>query len=160
MKEAGRPEGNAVHVLGCPEVPVQTSIALYAMHLLRKKGVRNIVAGTKAARTLLDIADMERHYLDEIVDIDEYIGMLAEGRIDFTYSFVYIHNDAGISYAATVSTLTKGRTYAIVFGAHALERAAEIDFPCTVIAARATHNPLPLKMKLDRALEEESHGVH
>lgn len=160
MRAPEKEEGSgALHLLGCPEVPVQTSIALYLMHLLKGKGIRSIVAGTKAARALVDIADPERHYVGGIMDLDEYIGMLAEGRLDFGRSFVYIHNDAGVSYAATVSALTKGQAYAIVFGSHAEERAAEIAFPCRVIAAKVTHNPMPLKSKLEKALEEEFHGL-
>ncbi|MDH7592780.1 MAG: DUF1890 domain-containing protein [Methanomicrobiales archaeon] len=160
MREPEKEEHHeALHLLGCPEVPVQTSIALYLMYLLRERGIRSTVAGTKAARSLVDLADPERHYVSGIMDLDEYIGMLAEGRLDYGHSFVYIHNDAGVSYAATVSALTKGQAYAIVFGSHAEERAAEITFKCRVIAAKVTHNPMPLKIKIEKALEEELHGL-
>lgn len=149
----------ALHVLGCPEVPVQTSLVLYLAYRLRQRGFASTIAGTKAARTLLDLADPERHYLGEIVDLDQCIARMAEGRADWDNTFVYVHNDAGVSYTATLASLSKGRVHAIVFGAHAAEVAEGITFPCRVIAAKATHNPLPLKQKLDRLLEEGLHGV-
>ncbi|MDD1673004.1 MAG: DUF1890 domain-containing protein [Methanomicrobiales archaeon] len=139
----------ALLVLGCPEVPVQTSIALYLMHILRKKGIRPIVAGTKAARTLLDIADIDRHYLGDLVDLDQCIGEIAEKRMDADLCFVFIHKDSGISYAATMSSLLQGKVYALVFGDKAQELSQQITFSVGVITARVTHNPTPLKNKID-----------
>jgi Uncharacterized protein conserved in archaea len=142
-------EKTALLVLGCPEVPVQTSIALYLMGVLRRAGIRPVVAGTKAARALLDIADVDRHYVGDLIDLDQCIGEIAEKRRGADLCFVFIHKDAGISYAATMASLLKDEVYALVFGDHAEELAQQITFPVHMIAARATHNPGPLKHRID-----------
>jgi hypothetical protein len=139
----------ALLVLGCPEVPVQTSIALYLMRVLRKHGILPVVAGTKAARTLLDVADIDRHYLGDLIDLDQCIGEIAEGRRDADFCFVFIHKDAGISYAATMASLLQGKVYALVFGDMADDLSRQITFPVRIIAARATHNPTPLRSRID-----------
>ena len=143
----------ALLVLGCPEVPVQTSIALYLMGALRKKGIRPVVAGTKAARMLLDVADLERHYVGNLVDLDHCIGEIAEKRKDADLCFVFVHKDAGISYTATLSSLSRAKVIALIFGEHARELAGQITFPCETVVAKATHNPMPLKALIDRMLE-------
>ena len=94
----------AVLVLGCPQVPVQTGLALYLMSALRKKGVKAVLAGNRAARFLVEVSDPERHYVGEVMDIDRYIDEIAEKKRSFDYHFIFIHNDAGVSYAATVQS--------------------------------------------------------
>ena len=143
---------DAVLVMGCPQVPVQTGIALYLLHALRKKGVKSLVAGNRAARLLLEVADPERHYLGEVMDLDRFIGEIAEKKRCFDYHFVFIHNDAGVSYAATVQALSGSPVIALIYGEHFQEMADLIDFPCEKIAAKATHNPMPLKNKIDEVL--------
>jgi hypothetical protein len=143
------PDKIALLVLGCPEVPVQTSIALYLMRVLRRTGIYPVVAGTKAARALLDTADVDRHYVGDLIDLDQCIGEIAEGRRDAHLCFVFVHKDAGISYAATMASLLHGEVYALVFGDHAQELANQITFPIHLITARATHNPGPLKHRID-----------
>jgi hypothetical protein len=139
----------ALLVLGCPEVPVQTSIALYLMRVLRRAGIQPVVAGTKAARALLDVADVDRHYVGDLIDLDQCIGEIAEKRRGADLCFVFIHKDSGISYAATMVSLLQGDVYALVFGDHAQELADQITFPIHLITARATHNPGPLKHRID-----------
>jgi hypothetical protein len=139
----------ALLVLGCPQVPVQTSIALYLMNRLRKAGVTPIVAGNKAANTLLVIADPDRHYLGEVVDLDRAVAQISDKKRDFDSCYVFIHNDAGVSYAATMGAISKAKLYTIVYGEHYDEQVKKIEFPCTTIAAKAVHNPLPLKKALD-----------
>ena len=51
--EPTNPLGTALLVLGCPQVPVQTSIALYLINRLKKAGFVPVVAGNKSANTLL-----------------------------------------------------------------------------------------------------------
>lgn len=142
-------ERTALLVLGCPEVPVQTSIALYLMSVLRRKGIRPVVAGTKAARGLLDIADIDRHYLGDLIDLDQCIGEIAEKRRTAEFCFVFIHKDAGLSYAATMASLLEGRIIALVFGDQASALAEQIAPPIQVISAKATHNPTPLRNRID-----------
>ena len=141
--------GSALLVLGCPQVPVQTSIALYLINRLKKSGFVPVVAGNKSANTLLVIADPDRHYLGEVMDLDRVVTMITEKKRDFDRCFVFIHNDAGISYAATMGAISKAKIYTLVYGEHYEDLVKNIDFPCTIIAAKAVHNPLPLKKALD-----------
>jgi len=149
---AGEPATNpatALLVRGCPQVPVQTSIALYLMNRLKKAGITPVVAGNKAANTLLVVADPDRHYLGEVMDLDRAIAQIAEKKRDFDTCYVFIHNDAGVSYAATMGAISKAKLFTIVYGEHFEEQVQKIEFPCTTIAAKAVHNPLPLKKAID-----------
>lgn len=139
----------ALLVLGCPQVPVQTSIALYLMNQLKKAGITPVVAGNKAANTLLVVADQDRHYLGEVLDLDRAVALISEKKRDFDSCYVFIHNDAGVSYAATLGAISKAKLFAIVYGEHYEEQVKKIEFPCTTIAAKAVHNPLPLKKAID-----------
>jgi hypothetical protein len=130
-------------------VPVQTSIALYLIHRLRQAGITPVVAGNRSAITLLVVADPKRHYLGEALDLDRAIDQITEKKRDFDICFVFIHNDAGVSYAATMGTISKARLYTIIYGEHYEELVASIEFPCQHIAAKAVHNPMPLKEMLD-----------
>lgn len=143
------PSPTALLVLGCPQVPVQTSIALYLINRLRKVGITPVVAGNKAANTLLIVSDPDRHYLGEVIDLDRVIGLITEKKRDFSLCFVFIHNDAGVSYAATMGAISTAKLYALVYGEHYDEQVRKIEFPCTLIAAKAVHNPLPLKKAID-----------
>lgn len=143
------PRKTALLVLGCPQVPVQTSIALYLINRLKKAGITPVVAGNKAANTLLVVADPDRHYLGEVMDLDRAVALMAEKKRDFSSCFVFIHNDAGVTYAATMGAISKAKLYAVVYGEHYEEQVKKIEFPCTTIAAKAIHNPLPLKKALD-----------
>ena len=142
----------AVLVLGCPQVPVQTSIALYLAAHLRKKGVVPVIAGNRAARLNAEVSDPDRHYTGEIMDLDRFIEDLAAEQRKFDYYFIFIHNDAGISYAATVQSITGVTVVALIYGEHFQEMADAIEFPCEKIAAKAVHNPMPLKKKIDEVL--------
>jgi hypothetical protein len=139
----------ALLVLGCPQVPVQTSIALYLINRLKKAGITPVVAGNKAANTLLVVADTDRHYLGEVMDLDRAVAQISDAKRDFDLCFVFIHNDAGVSYAATMGAISKGRLFTLVYGEHYEDQVRKIDFPCTTIAAKAVHNPLPLKKAID-----------
>lgn len=143
------PSKSALLVLGCPQVPVQTSIALYLINKLKKSAIVPVVAGNKAANTLLVVADPDRHYLGEVVDLDRAVVQITEKKREFERCFVFIHNDAGISYAATMGAITTAKIFTLVYGEHYEELVKQIDFPCTIIAAKAVHNPLPLKKALD-----------
>ena len=70
MVETGNLKNEALLLLGCPQVPVQTSLALYAAHNLRKQGCRPVIAGTPAARKLMEVADPEAFFTREIVTVD------------------------------------------------------------------------------------------
>ncbi|RXE57315.1 hypothetical protein ABH15_04235 [Methanoculleus taiwanensis] len=142
----------ALILLGCPQVPVQTSVALYCAYMLQQNGIRPIIAGTTAARKLLEVADPERHYAGTLEDLDTVIGEFAEKKRDVDYCFVFAHNDSGIAYAGTMAYLSKARLYVLLFGEHPEEVAAAITFPCEQVTVKATHNPMPMKKKIDEVI--------
>ena len=142
----------ALLVMGCPEVPVQTSMVIYLAHKLDKAGYDVTVAGTDAAVKLVKAADPESHYVKKTTDVDQLIGEIVEQKIDFDISFAFMHSDAGMTYGATFSAISKARPYAIVFGKNAEDLAESIDYPAEKIVAKATHNPNPLKNKIDKVV--------
>jgi hypothetical protein len=149
-----RNNGNptALILLGCPQVPVQTGSALYLINKLRKLGVTPVVAGNRAARTNIEVSDPDRHYIGEVIDIDRCIAELAEKKRDFRYCFAFIHNDAGVTYAATIQALSSAAMVVIIFGEHYTEISGVIGFPAEKLAINAVHNPMPIKAKLDDVL--------
>jgi len=145
-------KGKALLVMGCPEVPVQTGIVLYLTNKLQKAGFSVTVAGTDAALKLMTVSDPEKHYIKNVLNLDTCIADLAEKRYDFDLCFVFMHNDAGMTYGATFSALSKARLYALVFGKNAEALAETIEYPAEKIVAKAVHNPVPLKNKIDRVI--------
>jgi hypothetical protein len=142
----------ALLVMGCPEVPVQMSIAIYLAQKLRKAGYDVTVAGTDAAIKLLKVSDFDSYYVQKTVDLDELIPEIVEKRIDFDLCFAFMHSDAGMTYGATFSAISKARLYAVVFGKNAEDLAKTIEYPAEKIVAKATHNPMPLKNKIDKVV--------
>ena len=63
----------ALILLGCPQVPVQTSLAIYLCHALKAHGILPTIAGTTSARKLVDVADPEGHYIGPFIDLDACI---------------------------------------------------------------------------------------
>ncbi len=141
---------SALLVMGCPEVPVQMSIVLYLSDKLNKAGYDVVVAGTDAALKLLKVSDPDEHYIQKALDIDQCIADMVEKKIDFDYCFAFMHSDAGMTYAATMSAISGAKMYALVFGKNAESLADTIEFPAEKIVAKAVHNPIPLKNKIDR----------
>lgn len=146
----------ALFLLGCPEVPVQTGIALYLASRLKNAGMDVFVAGTDAALELLKVSDTEAHYVNAemMTNLDKSIESLAEKRLDFDFCFVFVHNDAGISYLATVQSISKAKLFAIIFGNDAESLAKQIEFNCEKLVAKSVHNPNPLKKEIDEMIKE------
>jgi len=144
----------ALLMLGCPELPVQTSLAIYLVNRLRGEGMETTIAGTPSALSLLRVSDPGKHYVQRMIDLDKCIEELAEKRQDFDLGFVFIHNDAGVSYLATLHSLSKALLIAIVFGREtdSLVEACS-SMGCGFLAAKAIHNPMPLKNKIDEVRE-------
>jgi hypothetical protein len=141
-------------MMGCPEVPIQTSIALYLSHKLTELGFDVTVAGTTAASKLLKVSDSDGYYVKNLVDLDKTIVDIIEERTDFDMCFAFMHNDAGMTYATTMHSISKARMYSIVFGRHAESLAETLEFDCVKIVAQDFHNPVRLKNKLDKLMEE------
>ena len=139
----------ALIMLGCPKVPIQTSMVLYLAYRLKQANIQTTIAGTPAARQLIRVADPAGHYVQELEDLDAYINELAQKAKSPDAAFVCIHNDAGISYAATVHALCPAKVYALIFGEEADQLREIINFPCTIIADPSSHNPMKIKKKLE-----------
>jgi len=125
-------------------------MVIYLTHKLKKSGWDVTVAGTDAAVKLLKVADPESYYVQKTVDLDELIGDVVEKKTDFDVCFAFMHSDAGMTYAATFSAISQARLFAVVFGKNAEALGESIDFPAEKIVAKATHNPNPLKNKIDK----------
>ena len=143
---------SALLVMGCPEVPVQMSMVIYLSHKLSKSGWDVTVAGTDAAVKLLKAADPESYYVKKTVDLDGMIVDIVEKKVDFDVCFAFMHSDAGMTYGATFSAISKARLFAVVFGKNAEALGESIDYPAEKIVAKATHNPNPLKNKIDKVI--------
>jgi hypothetical protein len=140
-------------MMGCPEIPIQTSIALYLSHKLTKLGFDVTVAGTDAATRLLKVSDSDGYYAKKLVDLDRTLEDIIEKRTDFDICFAFMHSDAGMTFAATMSGISQAKLYSIIFGRHAEELAESIEFETEKIIAKDVHNPLRLKNKVDKAVE-------
>jgi len=149
MTDTQQTQNHAVLIMGCPEVPVQMGIGIYCAHMLNTHGWEVTTAGNPSVIHLLRAADPERHYVKKVMDLDKCIEDLAEKRRAFDLAVVFAHNDAGISYAATVRHLSPSRLVVVIFGRNAEDLAQQIDFPCETIAEKAVHNPAELKKKMN-----------
>ncbi len=134
--------------MGCPELPVQTAAALYIANKLDKEGFEVTCAGNKAAVSLLLNSDPEKHYIKKLIDLDRCIAELAEKKMELDLCFVFMHNDSGISYLATVQSLSRAKTVAVIFGKE-IEPLIEAIRDSVIIAAKTVHNPAPLRARID-----------
>ncbi|MDD1676488.1 MAG: DUF1890 domain-containing protein [Methanomicrobiales archaeon] len=151
MTEVEITQKRALLLMGCPEVPVQTGIGLYLGWLLNSIGWDVKTAGNPSVLQLFRVSDPEKHYIRKIMDLDKSIADIVENGEQYDLCVVFAHNDAGISYAATMHHLLKGRLMVIVFGRNAETLASQIDFPCEKIVEKAVHNPMVLKKKINEA---------
>ena len=113
------PGGKVLFMMGCPEIPIQTSIALYLSHKLTNLGFAVTVAGTDAATKLLKVSDSDGYYVKKLVNLDKTLEDIIEKRIYFDICFAFMHNDAGMTYASTMSAISQAKIYSIVFGRNA-----------------------------------------
>ena len=67
-------------MIGCPKIPIQTSIALYLSHKLSRLGFDVTVAGTIAAGKLLKVSDSDGYYVKKLVDLNNTIVDIIEKR--------------------------------------------------------------------------------
>jgi len=142
----------ALLLLGCPEVPVQTGIALYIANKLKDEGFEVISAGTPSAINLMRVADPKKTYIDSYMEIERCIDQMGDGKFDADVSFGFVHKDSGLQFLATVAVLSSGTPIAIVFGREAEELSNEIKETldnCLVLWAKVVHNPMELKKKID-----------
>lgn len=141
---------SALLVFGCPEVPVQAAIGLYLAGRLSEGGYDVLSAGNPSVLVLLRVSDWKKRYIRRTIDLDRCIGEVAEGKRDAGLCVVFAHNDAVISYAASMRyLLPDSRLIVVVFGRNAEELAAQIEFPCEKVVEKAVHNPGRLKKGID-----------
>lgn len=143
----------ALIVLGCPEVPVQNSLAVYSAYQLRKEGYSVLIAGNPAVMKLLMTSDPERHYISTMTTLEKAVDDITNGKGDFTLCIAFAHSDAGISYAATMRYLLPSvRFITIVFGREAEEIAKLIEYDGEQIVEVAVHNPMQIKKRMNEVL--------
>ena len=142
--------GNALIVLGCPEVPVQQALALHVSYSLMNQGFAAHITGNPAVLNLLRVSDHEKRYLPGMNVLEKCIEEIVEKKRDCTLCIVFAHSDAGISYAATMRhLLPASRLVVIIFGRDPDALVALVDFPCEKIVEKAVHNPVQLKKKIN-----------
>jgi hypothetical protein len=141
---------HALLVMGCPEVPVQMAIGLSIGRNLRKEGAEVVVTGNPAVLNLVRASDPDHHYLEKMIVLDRCIGEIVEKKRTADLCVAFAHNDAGISYAATMRHLIPGRLVVLVFGRNAETLAESIDFPCEKVVEKAVHNPVQLQRKVNK----------
>lgn len=147
----------ALMILGCPESPVQVPLAIYTSHKLRKKGFSVTITANPAAIRLVEVADPEGVYTGKLTDLDSCLNELSGGDYEFLVGFV--PNDAAAAYLATFAGILNTETLAVIFERDAETLEELIDtvmdgVKAEIIAARAHHNPAPLRVRIDRFLEE------
>ncbi len=147
----------ALILLGCPESPSQTPLALYTSYALKNAGYEVTIASTPSASKLLEVSDPEQFYVNNRVDIESCLENLEENIYDLLVGFV--HKDAAVSYFVTFYHILNTKSLAIVFekDADLLEKFVndvQENTDADIISARAYHNPTPLRVKIDRAIKE------
>lgn len=147
----------ALILLGCPEAPSQTPMAVYSVYKLTGMGYQVTVASTPSAMKLLEVSDPEEFYVKNKVDIESCLENLEEESFDLLVGLV--HKDAAVSYFVTFYHILNTTSIALVFekDRQLLETYVESVKESTdaiIVSARAYHNPTPLKVKFDRAIEK------
>ena len=146
----------ALVLLGCPESPSQTPMAVYATQKLAKMDYEVTVASTPSASKLLEVSDPEGYYIKNKIDIESSLDGLSEGSYDLLIGFV--HKDAAASYFVTFYHILQCEAIALVFEKdldllEEFENIVKENTDAKIVAVRAFHNPTPLRVKFDRVLE-------
>jgi hypothetical protein len=147
----------AIILLGCPESPSQTPLALYTTHKLKSMGYQVTVASTPSAKKLLEVSDPDEYYIKNKTDIESCLDGLNQGDYDFLLGFVA--KDAAVSYFVTFYHILNTRSLALVFNRDSemlenFENSVKESTDADIASARAYHNPTPLRVRLDRALDK------
>jgi hypothetical protein len=147
----------AIILLGCPESPSQTPLAVYATNRLTGMGYKVTVASTPSAKKLLEVSDPEEYYVKNKTDIESCLDGLDQGDYDFLLGFV--HKDAAVSYFVTFYHILNTKSLALVFHRDPekleyFENTVRENTEAEIVSARAYHNPTPLRVRLDRALDK------
>ncbi len=144
-------------LLGCPEAPSQTPLAVYASYKLSYLGYDVTIAANPAAIKLLKVSDPEEIYVKNMVNIDKCLNEIKFHDYDLLVGFV--HKDAAASFFVTFYHILQTKSIALVFEKNLdlLEEYVNIiseNTDAQIIAVKAYHNPTPLKIKFDKVIEE------
>lgn len=148
----------ALVLLGCPETPSQTPLAVYVFNKLTNLGYDTTIAANPAAKKLVKISDPEDYYHLNLVDLERLLGDINPGDFDLLVGFV--HKDAAASFFVTFEQILQCKSLALVFSRDADEVAEFVSMieesgsEAVIAAVRAFHNPSPIKVKFDRAIKE------
>ena len=148
----------ALVLLGCPETPSQTPMAVYASDKLTKLGYDTTIAANPAAAKLVKVSDPEDYYNLNIVDLERILGEVQAGDYDLLLGFV--HKDAAAAFFVTFDQILDTKSIALVFErdldlvGQFVEMIEESGSKAKICAVRAFHNPSPIKINLDKALKE------
>ena len=145
----------ALILLGCPEAPSQTPMAIYSTYKLNKIGYEVTIASTPSAMKLLEVSDPEGFYVKKKIDIESCLEDLDEGSFDLLLGFV--HKDAAVSYFVTFYYILNTASMAIVFekDSEILEK-MEMDFAYAIhgeignhaIGAKVNNKMVPLDYRI------------
>lgn len=143
-------------LLGCPESPSQTPMAIYAAQKLTKMGFEVTIASNPAAAKLLEVSDPDGYYIKNRVDLESCLENLSQGQYDFLLGFV--HTDAAASFFVTFYHILQTKSIALIFEKDSqllkdYEKIIKENTDANIVSVRAFHNPTPLRVKLDKALE-------
>ena len=148
----------ALVLLGCPETPAQTPMAVYVFNKLTKMGYETTIAANPAAKKLVKVSDPEDYYNLNLVDLERHLGDIQPGDYDLLVGFV--HKDAAASFFVTFEQILQCKSLALVFSRDADEVAEFVNMieesgsNALITAVRAFHNPSPIKVKFDKAIKE------
>lgn len=148
----------ALILLGCPETPSQTPMAVYAFSQLTKLGYDVTIAANPAAAKLVKVSDPEGYYKLKIVDLERTLGEVSQGDYDLLLGFV--HKDAAAAFFVTFDQILNTKSIALVFErdldlvAEFVDMIEESGSKAKICAVKAFHNPSPIKINLDKALKE------
>ena len=148
----------ALVLLGCPETPSQTPMAVYVYNKLTKMGYDTTIAANPAAKKLVKVSDPEDYYHLDLVDLERHLGEIKEGDYDLLVGFV--HKDAAAPFFVTFDQILQTKSLALVFSRDADEVAEFVSMieesgsNALITAVRAFHNPSPIKVKFDKAIKE------
>ena len=147
----------ALLLLGCPEVPSQTPMAIYAISQLSDMGYEVTVSSNPAAAKLLKVSDPKNCYPHKNVNIDRFLEDAGEKDFDLVLGFV--HKDSAATYYITYcSVMNYKKAIALVFqrDASLVEDYTQMvseNTDAEVVSCIAYHNPNPIKVNLNKALK-------
>ncbi|MCQ2977330.1 MAG: DUF1890 domain-containing protein [archaeon] len=147
----------ALILLGCPEAPSQTPMAVYASYKLKQLGYDVSIASNPAAAKLVEVSDPEKNYIGELLNIDKCLDSLEEGQFDLLVGFV--HKDAAASFFITYYHILQTKSIALVFEqdgdlVEEYREMVESSTDAEIVAVRAYHNPTPLRVRFDKTLNK------